>query len=345
MAVMFSEEVMRAMGFRPFDAGETVCARFTHLTVFAVEGFTVASTDVATVAVKGHVCKLAVAPKVNDACQAMLSEDYAADESDWEKEHKCSGPYVLVAVGPTEEFVANAGRLKDEADGILTTYDCFPDARAVLRDLANEVIPELVTALTCSFFTPGRHFRLRSVDVSSFGTTREGRTVHDLRITMSAFGFDATAITPETVRAGLLGLAAQVPKLNTKVARFFKLAMFEEDDLKRFLYFFLALEVTTHAAFVSVDHPASIRSLVPAASLAGMSAAALLQRHTDSMKNLRDRFVWCALCAWSSVSDNDILEFKRLKDIRDAIAHGSINTPSSAEVIALQALTVKVLQQ
>ncbi|MBK8016119.1 MAG: hypothetical protein IPK20_04975 [Betaproteobacteria bacterium] len=297
MAVTFSDEVMKAMGFRLFAAGETVRARFTHLTVFAIEGITVASTETATVPVKGHVCKLAIAPKVNAACRALLSDDYAADESEWEKEHKCSGPYALIAVGPTEEFEANAGRLKEEADGSVTTYDCFPTAKAALREVASEVLPELVTALTCNFFTPGRHFRARSVDVATCGTTPQGRTVHDLRITMSALAFASIAATSQTVQTGLVGVVSQVPKLNVKVARFFKLAMFEEDDLKRFLYFFLALEVKTHATFAAVDHSESLALLVPKASLAGQSVTALLQRHTDNMKNLRDRFVWCSLLA------------------------------------------------
>ena len=345
MAVTFSDEVMKAMGFRLFAAGETMRARFIHVTVFSIEGITVASTEMATVTVKGHACKLAIAPKVNVACQALLSDDYAADEWEWEKEHKCSGPYALVAVGPTDEFEANAGRIKEEADGSVTTYDCFPTPKALLREVASEVIPELLTALTCNFFSPGRHFRVRSVDVATSGTTPQGRTVHDLRITMSAHAFASIAATAETVQAGLVGLVSQVPKLNVKVARFFKLAMFEEDDLKKFLYFFLALEVKTHAAFAAVDHPGSIGLLVPTGSRAGQSVAALLRRHTDNMKNLRDRFVWCSLCAWTSVTDDDVTEFKRLKDIRDAIAHGSIDTPQGADVVALQVLTVKVLQQ
>jgi hypothetical protein len=345
MAVTFSDEVMKAMGFRLFAAGETVRARFVHVAVFAIEGITVASTEIATATVKGHVCKLAIAPKVNAACQSLLSDDYAPDESEWEREHKCSGPYVLVAVGPTDEFEANAGQIKEEADGSFTTYDCFPTAKALLREVANEVVPELLTALACNFFIPGRHFGVRPVDVATSGTTLEGRTVHDLRISMSAHAFASTAATAEAVQAGLVGLVSQVPELDVKVARFFKLAMFEEDDLKKFLYFFLALEVKTHAVFGAVDHPGSIRFLVPPGSRAGQSVAALLQRHTDNMKNLRDRFVWCSLCAWTSVTDDDVTEFKRLKDIRDAIAHGSIDAPQRADVVSLQALTIKVLQQ
>lgn len=340
-----SDEIMRAMGMRPFAVGESVQARFTHLTVLAIEGITIQSAETTTVNVNRHACRLAIASNVNSACQALLDNDYVENESEWEIERKCSGPYVLVAIGPTEEYEANAGWIEDVSGGDITTYDCFASAKANLREIADEILPELVTAITCSFFMSDRHFRIRPVDNSAFGTNRQGRTVHDIRMNVTAHAHLSFAATSEAVQACLASVVAQAPKLDVKVARFFSLAMIEEDDLKRFLYFFLALEVKTHATFGAVDHSDRIGQMVPDISLAGQSVAALLQRHTENMRNLRDRFVWCSLCAWTSISDDDIAKFKQLKDIRDAIAHGSIDAPPNSAVTEIQALTIKVLQQ
>lgn len=345
MALSFSDEVMKAMGFRPFAAGETVRARFRYAGVFAIEGITVESAEVASTMIKGQLCRVAVASTANDACQALLSDDYIADEPEWQTERRCSGPYALAVIGPTEEYMVSSGQIKEEADGSITTYDCFPAAKGLLRDAASTTLPELLTSLTCNFFTPGRHFRIRSVDEVIFGVTPEDRTVHDLRLSTSARGFVSIAASSEKVKSNLAATVVLASKLNVKVARFFKLALFEEDDLKRFLYFFLALEVQTHAIFGAIDHSTRIGSLIPPTSVAGKSAVGLLQRHTGSMKNLHDRFIWCAMCFWTSITDSDVTEFKRLKDIRDAIAHGSIDAPSTEAVRAVEALTIKVLLQ
>lgn len=345
MALTFSKEVMRAMGFRPFASGEAVRARFSYLKVFAIEGITVSSAEVASTTIKGYTCRLAVGSKVNDACRSLLSDDYTADEPTWQTERRCSGPYALAVIGPTDEYEASSGQIKDEEYGSITTYDCFPAAKALLRSVAGEVLPELVTALACNFFALGRHFRIRSVDEGVFGATLDNRTVHDIRITLSAHAFASISASSEVVRRSLAGTVTLAPKLNLKVARFFKLALLEEDDLKRFLYFFLALEVQTHATFGAVDHPTRISALIPSSSIANLSAAGLLKRHTDNMKNLRDRFIWCALCSWTSIDDTDVEEFKRIKDIRDAIAHGTIDSPPAEAVRAIEALTIKVLQQ
>ena len=71
----------------------------------------------------------------------------------------------------------------------------------------------------------------------------------------------------------------------------------------------------------------------------------MIERHTENMRNLRDRFAWCALCSWTSIGDSDVTEFKRLKDVRDAIAHGSVDVPASDAVRAIEALTIKILLQ
>lgn len=336
---------MHAMGFRSFATGEAVSARFIHLHIFAVEGITVSSAEVASTTIKGHACRVAIANTANAACQALLSDDFVTDEAEWQKERRCSGPYVLAVLGPTDEYTAAAGHIKEEADGSITTYDCFPAAKILLRGISNEALPELLTSLTCHFYTPGQHLRMRPVDSAISGETADGRTVHDLRLTMSAHAFALVAMDSATVKRRLGSAVALATSLNVKVARFFKLALFEDDELKRFLYFFLALEVQTHAAFRAVDHPARIGSFVPSTSWAGQSAKALFERHTENMKNLRDRFVWCALCAWTSIADSDVAEFKRLKDIRDAIAHGSIDAPPSEAVRAIEALVIKVMLQ
>lgn len=58
---------------------------------------------------------------------------------------------------------------------------------------------------------------------------------------------------PEVLVAGLQDTVLSAPRINIKAARFFSLGM-AEDDLKKFLYFFLALEVETHAVFGRIIH-------------------------------------------------------------------------------------------
>lgn len=80
MALTLSDEMMKHMGFRTLAAGEVLKARFSQLAVFSIEGITVASAETVAIAVKNHACKLAIAQKINEACQALLPNGYTADE-------------------------------------------------------------------------------------------------------------------------------------------------------------------------------------------------------------------------------------------------------------------------
>lgn len=118
------------MGFRPFAAAEIVRARFSYLNAIAIEGLTVASVEMTSMTIKGQMCRVAIASTLNKACQALVSDDYTADESEWQRVKVCCGPYALAVFGPTEEYTASTGLIKEEADGSITTYDCFPAAKA-----------------------------------------------------------------------------------------------------------------------------------------------------------------------------------------------------------------------
>jgi hypothetical protein len=62
------------------------------------------------------------------------------------------------------------------------------------------------------------------------------------------------------------------------------LGLEEKDLLKRFLYyFFLAIEVETHAAFAAVDNPATLASLVTADDSHPRYRASVFQRATDTL--------------------------------------------------------------
>src|SRR5205823_890913 len=152
---------------------------------------------------------------------------------------------------------------------------------------------------------------------------------HDIRMQFSATAFVSQGLSAKQLATGVQAVIALAPQLNTKAARFFALGLGEEDELKKFLYFFLALEVQTHAAFGRIDHALALQKLLDRAAPPKPSAVALLQRQADQLRNLFDRFVWCAACAWPGVDDVDVEQFKKLKTARDDIAHGSVSEPPS----------------
>ena len=346
MTIAFSNEVMEAMGFREFAEAEEVSASFSSVTVYEARGVTLApsSTEVSGGKVAGVDYRLAVSSSVNDACIALVDDVFTDNEEDWKKENKCRGPFVLVQLGPTAMHMCTSGRIKIEADGSTTTYDCFPSVRTELEQLESRALPPIVSALTCVLNEEEtRYVALRKITRASAGRTVAGVVVHDIRMELRAEMYISYSLANPRL-AEKLELAKNLTgTLNPKASRFFALGLAEEDQLKRFLYFFLALEVETHAVFGRIDHATTLKKLLGGTALRGDSTAKLLQGQVHSLKNLYDRFVWCATCSWPNLGDSDIAQFKLLKGARDDIAHGTTAEPPLGFARQAELLAHKVL--
>ncbi len=343
--VQFSDRVKEAMGLRRLQDGESVRASFYFVQAFALEGVTVQSTEVASMTINGHDCLLALSADVNAAAQALLSVNYIEEVEEWEREHRWTGPFLIAMLGPSCEYEIDDGFFRTESNGEVTTYDAFPKPRADLRKIAAEVLPELVTAVACQFNRPNNHLRFRPLESAVFGRTAQGGTVRDIVVTASGFAFSSVSLDPLTARNLLSGAARLSTALNPKVAKLFQLAHYETDDFKRFIYFFMALEVHIHLSFRGIDPDLEAVSRDPKNSLVTIAATELMKDHEARRRNLRDRFTWCAFCSWTDLTDVDLDEFVALKNIRDSIAHGSIAVPPSHAVQGIERLLVKVLNR
>lgn len=346
MALAFSDEVMHAMGFRQFVAGETVVATFCSVIVYEARGIKIlaGSTQVAAGVVANISYKLAVSVSVNDACRALINDEFADSEDDWKKETKSNGPFVLVLFGPTEEHTSAGSYLKDEVDGSITTYDSFPDVRVALAKIEANALPALLSALTCTFSEESRCVVFRKISRALAGNTSEGVIVHDLFFVGEGEILVSYNLSVDTVAAKLEATTRLAPVLSAKTARFFALGLGEDDQLKKFLYFFLALEVETHTVFGRINHADNLKALLSSPATQRGSIFRVLQEQTSQLRNLYDRFVWCAACRWTQLTDDDVMQFKALKKARDDIVHGGASEPPPGFAKLAEMLAWKILR-
>ena len=290
---------------------------------------------------EGLTYTLSVGSSVNAVCRRLVQDDYADSEEEWQKAHKCTPPYLIVHLGPTTKHESTGSRAKEEGRTI-TTYDSFPAARADLKAVGDKVLPPLLSALACSFSFNDHPVRILPADRTVFGITPDNRIVLDLRLLVSASAYVSSKLEPTQIEGRLAAGVSIASAMNSKVARFFQLALDEDEPLKKFLYFFLAIEIETHATFAKIDHAANLSVLIVAPDRVAASTQDFFDGQRQRWTNLRDRFVWCVLFVWTHLCDADVEEFRRIKKIRDGIAHGSIATPPHSAVAGAEKLAAKL---
>jgi hypothetical protein len=347
MTATFSVFALEAMGFREVVEKGALLASFMSVTVYEARGITLPKgfAEARQARVAGAEYRVALAKEVNAGCRKLIGDDFAESEPDWRKETEAIGPFILIAVGPTDYIGCEAGRMMRQADHGITTYDSFRGLREVLKSLEERVLPPVVASLTLALNQPGHYVSLRKVTRASVGRSLDGTIVHDIRLDVRAEVIVSRSLEDAKAAALLDASIERAPKLHQQAARYFALGAAEEDQLKKFLYFFLSLEIETHAVFKRINHSAKTRALVSHGGSGSPlpSAVELLARNVASWDNLFDRFAWCANCAWPHLADEDVLLFKKLKKARDAIAHGDESEPPLGFAHQAELLAHKVL--
>lgn len=320
-----------------------MAAVFHSIHVYEVRGFTLEASCLEPLSgmVEGFGYTLSVGASVNAVCLRIIGDNYIESEDEWQLEHKCTPPYLVVHLGPTAKHEATVTHAKEEGRTI-TTHNRFLLAKAELREIEGKVLPLLLSALECSFSLnePAVHFL--PIDRAVYGITPDNRTVLDFSIHVSGQLTVSSKLEAFQVEERLASGVNLASTMNPKVARFFQLGLNDDDPLKKFLYFFLAIEIETHATFGKIDHAKNFSLLITAPQRVTVSTHEFFNGHRQRWTNLRDRFVWCTLCIWTHMDDADIEEFVRLKKIRDEIAHGSTATPPQWAVSGVQRLATKL---
>lgn len=321
-----SHYALEKMGFRRRRDDEPLQATFSSVHVFEVHGL--ASSKGLLLGSNGSVAgvsyRLALSETLNAAAQLVASDGFTDDEPAWVAEHNCSPPYLLIHVGPTKSHEMTGDFLKEEHFG-LHTYNAFIPARKELHDIEAKVIPSVVSALSCTFGTLPNPVSFHQIGREVAGKTIDGRIVFDFGIEFRAEGRAGHMVPGPELQERFTRANNLAARMSPKVSHFYYLALKEDDPLKRFLYLFLTIERQTHAVFKSTDH--------------GSHMAVLLQA---PRKSLQERFVWCAQTVWTHLTDDDVEDFKKVRKVRDQIAHGEIAEPYSEAVALVERVAAKL---
>lgn len=319
---------LEAMGFRKMADDDFVDANFHKLHVFEVRGLVI-GRDVGD-QVSGEISRVpyqvAFGDSVNAICQRLIGDKYTEDEGQWIGEKKASPPFAVIHIGPTASYQSRAAFWQIEEDGSITTVDSFPGHREEIAKQDATVLPPLLAALECSFSANRHPVRFVQIDEARYGLTKEGKTVRTIRFLVNATAYASTGIAPEEFAATLKRAVSTASTLNPRVAKFMHLGFQEKDQLKKFLNFFLSIEIETNAVYKKIDHAKYLSEFVTAPSAAvHKTATAFFNDQHSKNTSLKERFIWCVLCVWKHMGDDDVDLFSRLKKTRDDVAHGNIS--------------------
>ena len=341
--MQFSKHLLEKMGFKFFPDGEAVSGKFFIVHIFEIRGFTIdaATLNPKTKRIRGVTCRAVIGSDLNAISRKMTGDDFAEDQEKWLAEHKCTPPFLMIILGPTKIYESHPKYVNYTTEDIIT-YQGFDGAKADLNAQTDDVLPSLIFSLTMTFSSNESTIRFIPIDRLIYGKNRDGKNIKDVRITGSMSAYVSRKFENSDVSKNLDISLKKSSGVNVKVANFFKLALDEQDSLKKFLYFFLCLEIFIHKTYEKIDTQKIVTAMFIPPAHVPIFSGKFFAEQSGKLRSLMDRFVWCAMCSWTHLSDSDIKDFEYIKSIRDKIAHGSISTPPDVSVDVAEKLAIKL---
>lgn len=326
-----STGMLISMGFQPFDENNEIEAKFHSLNVYEVRGINNANeflNDPNPLKEVTPEVSISIGASLNDLCKSLTGDKWVENEEEWRKEKKTTPPYLMVLTSLPETTTCRSGFLKKDQDRLLT-YNCFPEEKKKITLLEKERTYPVVTALSAVLSNNEHIVTFHPIEREVYGITKDGKQITDFLMTghgeiTTQKNFESFEISSGFQEAFKIG-----SRLHYKVGYFFDLAMREKDDLKKFLFYFLVLEVHTQQTFKKLNQSTSYKSIIKLPEHVAVEGSQLLEVYqkeekefVQDAKNLVHRLIWCSILFWTDVNDKDVQQFRELKKIRDKIFHG-----------------------
>lgn len=344
--IILSNNTLENIGFAEYPDSDVLEIQFGIVRLYSIQGMNFSPDSPKTISEVvefGNNCTSIVSNSLNEACQILTGENFVdEDEDKWLEKKKAKPPFALVYFKEFQTRILKGGRRK-ESEGSIITYDAFPSGKADIRKWEKESLPNVVTALVVNLSTLERPVNLVPVERAISGTTTEGVTVFDIKMTGSANIIVSSGKTSTDINTRLSRSSETFTTLEYKTSRHFYSALNEKDRLKQFLSYFLFIERTTHSQFKKLSYEAEASDTFNLPERLLDSGNLFFQERFNDSKNLAQRFHWCAILAWQHLDDNDVTNFFEIKKTRDKLTHGEDISEAELPVEKSRILASKIL--
>lgn len=341
-----SKDLLKDLNYEKFPENDVLEVLFGILRVYSLHGmhFEQACEEKKSETISlSDRCTVAIAQSINEASKLLTGDVYTDDEEKWLSDKKANPPFLLIYF---KESVSRElrGGYRQELDSYILTYDAFPEGKKEITDWENDDIPNIITSLTVSLSTLEKQVILIPIERSIFGTTKDGKTLFDLKLSGSASVYISSPKSAKEINTSLEKSKELLPALSKNISRNFYEALNEPDRMKQFLGYFQFIEKYTHSTFKSLNYTHDAKEVFNVPERINGPMSNFFENFFMDSKTLAKRFHWCTLIAWKDIEESDINCFLEAKKFRDKLSHGEYIDITKLPVEKIKTLSIKLLQ-
>ena len=308
------------LGYSLLDESESIEGIFFALHLYSVRGLIAPSEAI----ISSHTqdeggVRFGIGSDYDELASLLTGLSIGEDREQWKEVKRTKQPFLMLQIGPSKRYSALCGHYKRLDGQIIYEPKMFECGHREIKTKAEKLTNKALTAISCSI-SPSQDLYLDHLRTYHFGKTESGEVLVQCpqahAVIESVIGMES-----EQLQSALDKAISQTTSIDSRSGHLLGLGLTERDAVKRFLFFFLAIETEINRVFKSVS-PSAFAEVFRSPLVASTSDL-VHELVTGRNNDLLVKFFWCMMSVLPHLTSEDLAAFKKLKKIRDDIAHGS----------------------
>lgn len=342
--MQFSKYALEHMGYTEYPEDDILNIIFHCLIVCEIEGVNIEDQIDLKIFKLGINCDVVITNHLNDGVKHLTNQNFTDNEEKWVKDKNAIKPFLLIFFKENLTTQLKGG-YRQKYEDIIMTHNAFEGEMKEIKTWRLEQLPKIITSIVLNFSSYSQEVVIKPIDEKIFGLTTDGTYLEDFNFRISANLTQSFNVSLDNIEKMMLETERSYQNIPDNLAHNFYVFLNEKDNFKRFLGFFQIIEKFTHLCFKKIKYDNDVVDLIKIANGVETHGYAHLKGFFEQSKNLRSRFIWCALTIWKDIDDSDIDKFLEIKKIRDKISHGEDVAMKDINSSEAKRLTIKLLQQ
>lgn len=318
-----TQSQFKELGYSLLDESERIEGIFFALHLYSVRGLTVPSKAI----VSSHIqdeggVGFGIGPDYSELASRITGFGLGEDKEQWKEVKRNKQPFLMLQIGPSTRHSAICGYYKRLAGQIIYEAKMFECAHREIKTKAEKLTSIALSAISCCI-SPTQDLYIDHLRTYHFGKTKSGEVLVQCPQAYAFIESDIDMVN-EQLQRSLDKATSHTAFISSRSGYLLGLGITERDVVKRFLFFFLAIETEINRVFKDInpsDFSEAFRSALDT------PASKLVHKVVTGRNNdLLVKFLWCMMTIMPHLSCEDLTAFKELKKIRDDISHGSFQS-------------------
>jgi hypothetical protein len=339
-----TQSQFKELGYSLLDESERIEGIFFALHLYSVRGLTAPSEAI----VSSHMqdeggVGFGIGPDYSELASRITGLGLGEDKEQWNEVKRNRQPFLMLQIGPSKRYSALCGHYKRLEGQIIYEPKMFECAHREVKTKEEKLTSKALSAISCCI-SPTQDLYIDHLRTYHFGKTESGEVLVQCPQAYAIYESDI-GMGSEQLQRALDKAISHTASISSRSGYLLGLGITERDVVKRFLFFFLAIETEIDRVFKSMPPSAFAKAF---RSALDAPASDLVHEVVKGRNNndLRIKFLWCMMTVLPHLSCEDLSAFKELKKIRDGIAHGSFQSlPEQGDAEKAYRLATRILLQ